>query len=43
VLCLEVRRDLLVREWIWNGENEVVAEKVDRFAGPLVEVIGSRL
>jgi predicted N-formylglutamate amidohydrolase len=43
VFCLEMRRDLLVRRWTWNGENEVVRESVERLAGPLVEVIARRL
>lgn len=43
IFCLEVRRDLLVRRWTWNGENEVVAEAVERLAGPLAEVIARRL
>jgi predicted N-formylglutamate amidohydrolase len=43
LFCLEVRRDLLVRRWVWNGENEVLEDAVQRLAGPLAEVIGRRL
>ena len=39
VFCLEVRRDLLVRSWTWNGENEVLAGAVDRFAAPIAAAI----
>lgn len=39
VFCLEVRRDLLVEQWTWNGENQVVAESVDRFAAPIAEAL----
>jgi hypothetical protein len=39
VLCLEIRRDLLVREWVWNAEMEVDPDAVDRFAGPLADVL----
>ncbi len=42
VLCLELRRDLLVREWVWNRESEVDPDKVDRFAAPLADVLGGR-
>jgi predicted N-formylglutamate amidohydrolase len=43
VFCLEVRRDLLVRSWIWNGENEVLAGAIDRFAAPIAAAIDQRL
>ncbi len=39
VFCLEVRRDLLVRSWTWNDDNEVLAPAVERFAGPLAATI----
>jgi hypothetical protein len=39
VFCLEVRRDLLVRSWTWNDDNEVLGDAVDRFAAPLAAAI----
>jgi predicted N-formylglutamate amidohydrolase len=39
VFCLEVRRDLLVRGWTWNDDNEVLDSAVDRFAAPLAAAI----
>jgi hypothetical protein len=39
VFCLEVRRDLLVRSWTWNDDNEVLDAAVDRFAAPLAAAI----
>ncbi len=39
VFCLEVRRDLLVRSWTWNDDNEVLDSAVDRFAAPLAAAI----
>ncbi|HKE15948.1 MAG TPA: hypothetical protein VKB80_13820 [Kofleriaceae bacterium] len=39
VFCLEVRRDLLVRSWTWNGENQVVAGAIERFAAPIAASI----
>ena len=41
-LCLEIRRDLLVRDWAWNRENTVDPEAVERFAAPLARAIGGR-
>jgi predicted N-formylglutamate amidohydrolase len=43
VFCLEMRRDLLVRDWTWNDENEVVAAAVDRFAAPIASAIDAWL
>ena len=42
-LCLEIRRDLLVRAWTWNGENEIDPAAADRFAAPLAEAISAWL
>src|SRR5262249_24125632 len=39
VFCLEVRRDLLVRDWVWTRENQVDAGKADKIAAPLSEAI----
>jgi hypothetical protein len=39
--CLEVRRDLLVREWIWNRESRIDPAAVDKIAAPLAEAIGA--
>ncbi len=38
-LCLELRRDLLVREWRPFEEMEVDPRAVERLAGPLVEAV----
>jgi hypothetical protein len=38
-----VRRDLLVRQWTWNGANEVVPGSVDRFAAPIAAAIDAWL
>ena len=43
VFCLEVRRDLLVRQWTWNGANEVLPGSVDRFAAPIAAAIDAWL
>jgi hypothetical protein len=43
VFCLEVRRDLLVRRWTWNGENEVLPAAVDRFAAAIAGAIDAWL
>ena len=43
VLCLEVRRDLLVERWTPFEEQTVAAESADRFAAPLADAIGKRL
>lgn len=43
VLCLEVRRDLLVRSFQLFEEMEVDPEAVDRLAGPLADAIDARL
>lgn len=43
VLCLEVRRDLLVESWTPFEEQTVRAESVDRFAAPLARAIAARL
>jgi predicted N-formylglutamate amidohydrolase len=40
---LEIRRDLLVREWTWNRENQVDPGAVDRFAAPIAAAIGEWL
>ena len=42
VLSLEIRRDLLVREWHWNREQEIDGEAIERFAGPLLTAIAER-
>lgn len=42
-LCLEVRRDLLVRQWRPFHEMEVDAVAVDRLAGPLVVAVQAGL
>lgn len=39
-LCLEIRRDLLVREFTPFAEMEVVPAQVDRFAAALEEALG---
>ena len=39
VFCLEVRRDLLVRSWTWNDDNEVLGPAVERFAAPIAAAI----
>jgi hypothetical protein len=39
VFCLEVRRDLLVREWIWNRASQVDPARADRVAAVLAEAI----
>lgn len=43
VLCLEVRRDLLVEAYTPFEEMRVDPSRVDRIAGPLVELIAERL
>ncbi len=43
VLCLEVRRDLLVETWTPFEEQTVKETAADRFAGPLAEAISARL
>lgn len=43
VLCLELRRDLLVEEYTPFEEMRVDPTRVDRMAAPLVEVIGAWL
>lgn len=43
VLCLEVRRDLLVRDWRWSEPMEVVDDKVARMAAPLAEALDGAL
>lgn len=43
VLCLEVRRDLLVEAWTPFEEQTVRADAADRFAGPLADAILRRL
>jgi predicted N-formylglutamate amidohydrolase len=42
-LSLEIRRDLLVRDFQWNRENDPDPVKVDRFAGPLASAIAAYL
>lgn len=37
--CWEVRRDLLVRRWIWDQPMEVLPDAVARAAAPLVEAL----
>jgi len=39
MFCLEVRRDLLVKDWIWNRENEVAPAAIERFAAPIANAI----
>ena len=39
VFCLEMRRDLLVRDWTWNDDNQVVPASIDRFAAPIADAI----
>ncbi len=43
VLCLEVRRDLLVESWTPFEEQTVRAESADRFSQPLARAISARL
>jgi hypothetical protein len=43
VLCLEVRRDLLVERWTPFEEQTVRDDAADRFAGPLADAIAARL
>lgn len=43
VLCLEVRRDLLVETWTPFDEQTVRADAADRFATPLADAILARL
>ena len=43
VLCLEVRRDLLVEAWTPFAEMNVASAKVDPLAGALAESLASRL
>jgi predicted N-formylglutamate amidohydrolase len=43
VFCLEVRRDLIVRRWTWNGENEVVPAALERFAAAIAGAIDAWL
>ncbi len=43
VLCLEVRRDLLVQEWTPFAQQMVDPQRVERVAGPLAQVLGDYL
>jgi hypothetical protein len=43
IFCLEVRRDRLVREWVWNRESQVDPEAADRIAAPLATAIAGFL
>jgi predicted N-formylglutamate amidohydrolase len=40
---LEIRRDLLCRDWIWNLENEVDPMRIDRFAAPLATAVAAAI
>ncbi len=43
VVCLEVRRDLLVEAWLWDREQVVSPSAVDRVAGPMARALTSFL
>ncbi|MEZ4428044.1 MAG: hypothetical protein R3A51_10210 [Nannocystaceae bacterium] len=43
VLCLEVRRDLIVERWRWNEAMRADPAAIDRVARPLAEALTSRL
>ena len=43
MLCLEVRRDLLVERWLPFEEQVVLTDAADRFATPLADAISARL
>lgn len=40
VLTLEIRRDLLVEQWLWDQPMVVRPDAVDRFAAPLAALLG---
>lgn len=42
-LCVEVRRDLLVRDWTWNQEMMPLPAAVARAARPLVKLLSLRV
>ena len=42
-LCVEVRRDLLVRDWTWNREMTPLPAAVARAARPLISVLSPRI